>query len=485
VAEADIQDLAPVSYNMPLSRESDVEPVDGDDIEAAWEEALLRENSLWFCRLRWIVVSLLILTGTAIWILGGRLTDWGIRLSPAWPLSAAVVLAVANLVYIRLIPSSQTTNNVLSERLKLWIQIVVDLIVLTVVIHCLGGAGTNAPFAYLFHVVLACIFFHPSESLAVTAVAASFYLGCLLLEAFHVIPHATVWFGQSGAGAGGMNIEYLILEVGETFGIWLIIWYLVSRLGANLRHHEAELAVTNVRLKASSDERMKHMLQTTHHLKAPFAAIHANAQLMLQSYCGELPDRAEKVTQKISDRCEMLSEQIQSMLQLANLRSESQARPPGVDLDLSEVIQKSVDRAMASANERGIRFETDLEPTMVCAAEDHMAMLVENIVNNSVSYSKDDGLVEISCAAGPDDSVVVMIRDHGIGIPPDKLPLIFDDYYRTDEAANHCRMSTGLGLAVVRDVAITESVEVQVESRPGWGTRFWLTMPTKPERIES
>ena len=105
----------------------------------------------------------------------------------------------------------------------------------------------------------------------------------------------------------------------------------------------------------------------------------------------------------------------------------------------------------------------------------------ENLVDNSVSYSKEGGLVEISCSAEPDGSATVMVRDHGIGIPPDKLPLIFDDYYRTDEAANHHRMSTGLGLAIVRDVAIAESIEVRVESRPGWGTRFRLTIPAKPE----
>jgi light-regulated signal transduction histidine kinase (bacteriophytochrome) len=60
---------------------------------------------------------------------------------------------------------------------------------------------------------------------------------------------------------------------------WTIIWYLVSRLADTLRQRERELATTNLRLKASSDERMKHMLQTTHQLKAPFAAIHANTQL--------------------------------------------------------------------------------------------------------------------------------------------------------------------------------------------------------------
>ena len=62
----------------------------------------------------------------------------------------------------------------------------------------------------------------------------------------------------------------------------------MSRLAGRLRLREEQLAATNQRLKASSEERMRHMLQTTHQLKAPFAAIHAQTQLLLDGYCGPL-----------------------------------------------------------------------------------------------------------------------------------------------------------------------------------------------------
>ena len=65
----------------------------------------------------------------------------------------------------------------------------------------------------------------------------------------------------------------------------------------------------------------------------------------------------------------------------------------------------------------------------------------------------------------------------GIGIPREKLPRIFDDYYRTEEAVQHNRASTGLGLAIVRQVACEISWPSQVESAPGWGTRFTVTIP--------
>ncbi len=69
------------------------------------------------------------------------------------------------------------------------------------------------------------------------------------------------------------------------------------------------------------------------------------------------------------------------------------------------------------------------------------------------------------------------VEDDGIGIVPEKLPRIFDDYYRTDEAVRHNRDSTGLGLAIARHVAAMHGIRVRVESAPGAGTRFTLRFP--------
>jgi signal transduction histidine kinase len=74
----------------------------------------------------------------------------------------------------------------------------------------------------------------------------------------------------------------------------------------------------------------------------------------------------------------------------------------------------------------------------------------------------------------------VAVRDNGIGIMPDKLPRIFDDYYRTAEAARHNHSSTGLGLAIVRQTAMAGGIGVHVESAPGRGTVFSLSFPDSP-----
>jgi signal transduction histidine kinase len=132
------------------------------------------------------------------------------------------------------------------------------------------------------------------------------------------------------------------------------------------------------------------------------------------------------------------------------------------------------------ASKRGIAFEADLSPAVVTVVPDHAVMILENILYNAVSYSRDGQKVEVTSRATPDGGAQVVIRDRGIGILPDKLPRIFEDYFRTTEAVKHNRASTGLGLAIVRQSALTGKIGVRVESAADVGTVFSLDFPKSP-----
>lgn len=465
----------------------------------AWTEPLLRENAIWFCQLRWLVVAVL---GTVA--LAGAIPGFapllGLRIQPAWPGGAAVLLALANLVFVRVLgrvagapaqgatdappgtPATAATTGGTSMRAILWAQIVTDLLILTAVIHWLGPGWPAAAFMYLFHIILACLVFPPAESLAVAGIAAASHGVALWVV-------AAGWVPASGVLLHGASLEVpagvlpLTVRVVPMLLVWGVIWYLVSRLAGTLRRRELELAETNRRLAASSEERANHMLQTTHQLKAPFAAIHAMTQVLLGGYAGTLPAPAVEVVGKISVRCLALSRQIQEMLQLANLRSRGQTDPRRVHLDLAAVVGDALGRVEPAARQRQIRLESALAPAPVTAVADHLTMLVDNLVVNAVAYSRDGGRVEVACAPVPEGGTELRVQDHGIGIPREKLPRIFDDYYRTEEAVQHNRASTGLGLAIVRQVACAERARVCVDSAPGWGTRFTVRFPpTDPDR---
>ena len=94
---------------------------------------------------------------------------------------------------------------------------------------------------------------------------------------------------------------------------------------------------------------------------------------------------------------------------------------------------------------RQIAIETDLESVHVHGIDDYLTMLIDNLLHNAVNYSFDGGKIGVVCRRTSATTACVVVRDYGIGIPADKLPLVFQDYYRTTEATRHNRASTGLG----------------------------------------
>ena len=218
------------------------------------------------------------------------------------------------------------------------------------------------------------------------------------------------------------------------------------------------------------------MLQTTHQLKAPFAAIHANTQLLLGGFCGKIPEEALEVVRRIAARCDMLSREIKAMLQLANLRSSAQDPPPPAAIELHEILRGCLAALQPLAAKREIGFVENIAPATIDGVYDHVVMMIDNVLSNAVAYSCEGQKVCVGCQPKAAGGAVVTVEDAGIGIPTLKLPQIFDDYYRTAEAVKHNKASTGLGLAIVRQVALAGKVSVRVESAPQAGhavyTRF-------------
>jgi two-component system phosphate regulon sensor histidine kinase PhoR len=104
-------------------------------------------------------------------------------------------------------------------------------------------------------------------------------------------------------------------------------------------------------------------------------------------------------------------------------------------------------------------------------------MLFSNLLGNAVIYSHEGGTVRVRCTPLEPGGAKVEIEDQGIGIPAEKLPRIFEEYFRTNEAVRHNKQSSGLGLAIVRQVAEAHGIHIRVESRPGVGTIFRVHLP--------
>jgi signal transduction histidine kinase len=437
---------------------------------------MLLGHARWFCRIRWVVIAVLLLFG-----LVGRSPEamaWlYLRLPGLWPLVTAGVLTLSNVFFQARLGSSASPAGSKAVLGNLWSQIVVDLLVLAIVVHFIGSTETYVAFVYLFHIVLACVVLSSRQSLLVTMLAIVLYGGCVLAEQRGLIAAETIFAAPPPVHpcvGGAARVAFNTLSA---MALWLAAWHLTSRLCQLVRRRDNELARTNRRLLAAQAERARHMLATTHQLRSPFAAIAANAQVLREGYCGELPQAAVPVVDRIIARCHRLAGEIQEMLQLANLNSTGGRDQPVVQVGLTEVLLWCLERARPLAQGRAITISTDIEPAEVMGVQDHLKMLLFNVIHNAATYSHEGGQVRVTCRPEPPGGAFVTVADDGIGIAEAKLPHIFDEHYRTVEAMRHQRESSGLGLAIVRDVARLHRIGVSVASRLGAGTTVELHFP--------
>ena len=437
--------------------------------------AFLLHNTRWFTQIRWMVIATLTVVGLAAHLVPQTFSSLGIQPPRVWLLQLAAAAAALNVLFClaarRLGPDSPH----IALRVQLWMQILVDLLAVTVLVHKVGSVDTFIAFTYLFHIVLACIFFSRRESLLVTVVATGMYLACVALEI-------------SGPGRGPHILVDLspmheatprtaILMATSAVFVWFVVWYFAATLSRDVRQRDAKLQAANAQLLEADEEKNRMVLRTVHDLKAPFAGIESSVQRLQNELWDQTPPPVQETVLKIAHRAHTLRDRIRDILMLGDLRS-GRARPlPPSRIDFQPWFAELAALLAETAGSRRVSVDLSGVPSVTLVTQkERLAILFSNILANAISYSHEGGTVEVSGVVQR-DAVRVRIADHGIGIEEDVLPRIFEEYYRTTEAAAFNRASTGLGLAIVQEVASQLGLGISVTSEHGKGTTFEVRIP--------
>ena len=243
-----------------------------------------------------------------------------------------------------------------------------------------------------------------------------------------------------------------------------------------MRLRDQQLSSANEQLKKADEEKNRQMLITTHDLKAPFAGIESNIQVLKYQYWEEVPESVRTIIGRIDDRARMLRDRINAILILGNLKSKPDATINKEDIDLQGFMRCVVEPLMEKAEIRDVSLHIEIPPVRIKGDKEQLTMLFSNLVANAIAYSHEHGRVYLD-AESSSEGTCVSIRDAGIGIREDALPEIFGEYFRTKEATKFNRQSTGLGLAIVKVIAQRFGLRVTVRSEIGTGTTFLVTIP--------
>jgi two-component system phosphate regulon sensor histidine kinase PhoR len=232
---------------------------------------------------------------------------------------------------------------------------------------------------------------------------------------------------------------------------------------------------------ATERRRLEHIRRdfvanASHELRTPLTSIRGFVEA-LEDGAVEEPEKAQRFLGKIRTHADRMAALVDDLLELSRL--ESGDRPPEWEETLPSEVTGDVMASFAGLATRkdiSLRREDRGAPAVVTDPE-RLRRILENLVDNAVKYTPGGGQVQITTLPGPAGSARVEIADNGPGIAPEHQARIFERFYRVDKARSRELGGTGLGLSIVRHLAEGMGASVSVESEPGRGSRFTVTLP--------
>lgn len=248
------------------------------------------------------------------------------------------------------------------------------------------------------------------------------------------------------------------------------------RIGFKVMSIVAGLA--RARYKSATDTLAYFLSIVSHELRAPLAAIENYLNVMLDGFAGELSDKQKRMLQRSALRVTDLRSLIGDIVDLARMRPE-QIQADFEVIDPGEIGAESIEDARLAAGEKNVRLK--IEPAQkfekIVGARRRLRQVFTNLLTNAIKFSPPGSTVLFRARYEP-EAVVFEVEDEGIGIPPDDLPHIFDDFFRAENAGDV--PGAGLGLSIAKKVMDAHQGEIRVTSpcaEGKTGARFTVVIP--------
>jgi signal transduction histidine kinase len=483
---------------------------------ATGRDVALRQQELlqllrWFIRVRWLFLAGLVAT-----IVGAHL----FRLALPSASVAAVGTAVLTyniLFYLFHDGPDAPPPDLASSRREAALQVGLDLLALTVLVHLAGGAETPFRGFYVFHAIVGSVLLPKRDAWLVGLAAFVLFLAVVVLEQQGVLPH----HDPGGATAGGRHQDVRVLAmVTLTFLVTLIATIsITSAIVNSLRLRERQLVSTQEALVAKSEalekayatltERQQQLVQTekqaslgqlvagiAHEINNPIQFIYGNMAILSEAFSDVLPLLDEHSAVRPDLRIARLDypffrKQVPILLtDMANgaarigaivrdLKTFARRDEGTLDesVDLNEAVQASL--RLLHNLVRHLRVEEELDPALPKLRGNltQIEQVVVNAVQNAAeALGRDarDGVIRVRTRAEDGGRRVrLSVEDNGSGIPPEVRDRIFDPFFTTKQRTG----GTGLGLAITYGIIQQHKGEIRVETEVGAGTAFHFLLP--------
>ncbi|MFN2272238.1 MAG: GAF domain-containing protein [Anaerolineae bacterium] len=252
-----------------------------------------------------------------------------------------------------------------------------------------------------------------------------------------------------------------------------------AQLYQKLEKQTAELVQAYNELQEIDRLRAQMVQNVSHELRTPLSLIKGYVELLIDGDLGQIIESQRAALQVIRERTASLSRLIHNLMMLQAIPSEMLTLAP---ISLVELVQRVLTEFHNSAEKAGLTFQEELPEglPLVMGDQERLELVFGHLMENAIKFSPNGGTVTLRAWA--DEKMVrVSIVDEGIGISPSLLSRIFERFYQVDGSTKRRFGGMGIGLALVWEIIEVHGGSVQVESEPGKGSTFTVSLPVLDE----
>ena len=448
-----------------------------------------------YVNMRWLIV-LMIVSATLI---SSRVFHIGFSTLPVYIICA--IIASYNLIFVRqarslqtgevgqVIKRAQTSGN---------IQIVLDLLMLTALMHFTGGIENPFVFFYLAHTIAASILLPQRRAYALATLAVLAITLLVLLEYYGVIPHVNlVGFVldtryKDTSRVVAVLVALATLVYGCTYVITAVSGELRRRQKEMVKLRDQVLEKRTMELEQVSSEVVKLEQErrsfvrflgvVAHDLQSPLIATQSFLSYILDGFTGQITDGQKDLLERGVRRIDGLLTLITDLLDIPRIETGQIAREMR-EISLNEVVKRSLEGLDNVAKQKELTLKVELPESSpkIIGASRRLQQVVTNLVGNAINYTN-EGMVLVRVYDN-ENEVGVWVTDTGIGILPEDLPRLFNDFFRGSNAG---AKGTGLGLSISKRIVEAHGGKIWAESpdpETKKGSRFTFTIPKKQTAV--
>jgi signal transduction histidine kinase len=304
---------------------------------------------------------------------------------------------------------------------------------------------------------------------------------CLLLMTF------AAYDAQIGRGVFSLHEPYFVNRVLSAAAltlsaglchVWIVAANRLAAQGRSLVEQNQELDLLRRTAEEASARKTQLLASVSHDIRSPLSTIDLIADLILRSagdpaLAAQLPDLVQRLRRNTRSLAELTS----ALVDISSLDA-GRISVRNSEFSLNELLLQERERLLPLAEAKNLHLVVDAPEAPLWLRTDKLklARVLSNLVGNAMKFTENGG-VTISAALTPDRAPLIRVKDTGVGMSPESLGRIFEEYGQLGNPQRDSNQGWGLGLAICRRLAGVMGGSITVESEPGRGTTFSVVLP--------